>query len=337
MRRPVAYLVLGTVVLLGLAAPALFLRLTPGSFSGIPSFPESMRGYALLRDRVGAGAVMPTEIVVDGARPSRAAIARLADDLFHDPEVLIVASGKRKPYVSADGRYARVIVAGRHEYGARQTQKPRPADPLDAGPRGPLPRRHPRLCGRCAGAGRRLPRALVRRCLPWLVLAVLVLTYLVLLRAFRSLLLPLKAVLLNLLSVAAACGMLVVVFQWGRGLHQIEGWVPIVLFATLFGISMDYEVFMVTRIRESWDHVHDNTRAVAHGLERTGRIVTAAALIMVAAFSGFVVGRVAGLQELGLGLALAILLDATVIRLVLVPSLMAVLGRWNWWLPAQKQ
>jgi RND superfamily putative drug exporter len=131
--------------------------------------------------------------------------------------------------------------------------------------------------------------------------------------------------------------MLVLVFQWGHGLGQIEGWVPIVLFATLFGISMDYEVFMVTRIRESWDHVHDNTRAVAHGLERTGRIVTAAALIMVAAFSGFVAGRVDGLQQLGLGLALAILLDATIIRAVLVPSLMAVLGRWNWWLPMRKQ
>ncbi len=336
MGRPVAYLVVGCVVMLGLAAPALFLHPTPGSFSGIPSFPESMQGYALLRERVGAGAVMPTEIVVDGARPARAAIARLADALFHDPEVLIVASGTRSPYVSADGRYARVLVAGRHEYGARQTQSLVrrirttliPAARFPAGTRvfaGGAPAQGVDFLARSYGV------------LPWLVLAVLVLTYLVLLRAFRSLVLPLKAVLLNLLSVAAACGMLVVVFQWGRGLGQIEGWVPIVLFATLFGISMDYEVFMVTRIRESWDHVHDNTRAVAHGLERTGRIITAAALIMIAAFSGFVGGRVTGLQELGLGLALAILLDATVIRMVLVPSLMAVLGRWNWWLPARKQ
>ena len=335
MSRPAAYLAVGTVVLLGLAAPALFLRLTPGSFSGIPGFPESMRGYALLRDRVGAGAVMPTEIVVDGARPARPAIARLADELFHDPEVLIVASGTRPPYVDATGRYARVFVAGRHEYGARRTrslvQRIRstlvPAARFPAGTRvyaGGAPAQGVDFLARSYGV------------LPWLVLAVLALTYLVLLRAFRSAVLPLEAVLLNLLSVAAACGILVVVFQWGHGLGEIEGWVPIVLFATLFGISMDYEVFMVTRIRESWDHVHDNTRAVAHGLERTGRIVTAAAVIMVAAFSGFVVGRVAGLQELGLGLALAILIDATVIRLVLVPSLMAVLGRWNWW-PAERR
>jgi RND superfamily putative drug exporter len=175
------------------------------------------------------------------------------------------------------------------------------------------------------------------------VLGVLVLTYLVLLRAFRSLVLPLKAVVLNLLSVAAVYGLLVVAFHWGVGAHlfglyrvdQIEGWIPIFLFAVLFGLSMDYEVFLVSRMRESWDHVHDNKRAVAHGLERTGRIITAAALIMVAAFSGFVAGRIAGLQEFGLGLALAVLIDATVVRAILVPSLMAVIDRYNWWLPAR--
>jgi RND superfamily putative drug exporter len=103
----------------------------------------------------------------------------------------------------------------------------------------------------------------------------------------------------------------------------------------LFGLSMDYEVFLVTRIRESWDGGLDNIHAVADGLERTGRIITAAAIIMVAAFSGFVDGRIAGLQEFGLGLAVAIFVDATIVRSVLVPSLMAVLGRWNWWLPTR--
>jgi RND superfamily putative drug exporter len=103
----------------------------------------------------------------------------------------------------------------------------------------------------------------------------------------------------------------------------------------LFGLSMDYEVFLVSRMREVWDETHDNARAVAVGLERTGRIVTAAALIMVAAFSGFLAGRIAGLQEFGTGLALAILLDATIVRAILVPSLMAIFGRWNWWLPGE--
>jgi uncharacterized membrane protein YdfJ with MMPL/SSD domain len=159
----------------------------------------------------------------------------------------------------------------------------------------------------------------------------------------ESLLLPLKAVLLTLLSVSASYGMLVVFFRWGVGARtlgtyrfdQIEGWIPIFLFALLFGLSMDYEVFIVTRMREAWDAGLDNTHAVADGLKRTGRIVTAAAIIMVAAFSGFVGGRIAGLQEFGLGLAVAILVDATIVRAVLVPSLMAVLGRWNWWLPTR--
>ncbi|MDX6503361.1 MAG: putative drug exporter of the superfamily, partial [Gaiellaceae bacterium] len=160
---------------------------------------------------------------------------------------------------------------------------------------------------------------------------------------FRSWLLPLKAVLLNLLSVGASYGVLVVVFQHGVGhallghvyaMPQIEGWIPIFLSAMLFGLSMDYEVFLVSRMREAWDAGEDNTSAVAHGLERTGLIITAAAIIMVAAFSGFVAGRVAALQEFGFGLAAAIFVDATIIRAILVPSLMALFGRYNWWLPA---
>jgi RND superfamily putative drug exporter len=115
---------------------------------------------------------------------------------------------------------------------------------------------------------------------------------------------------------------------------QVEGWIPIFLFAMLFGLSMDYEVFLVTRMREFWDEGRSNEEAVAQGLERTGRIVTAAAIIMCAAFSGFAAGSIVGLQEFGLGLAIAIFLDATLIRAILVPALMALFGRWNWWLPA---
>ena len=116
---------------------------------------------------------------------------------------------------------------------------------------------------------------------------------------------------------------------------QVEGWIPIFLFAMLFGLSMDYEVFLVTRMRESWDAIGDNSRAVAVGLERTGRIITAAAVVMVAAFSGFLAGRIVGLQEFGLGLAVAIFVDATIVRALLVPALMAIMGRYNWWLPAR--
>ena len=176
---------------------------------------------------------------------------------------------------------------------------------------------------------------------PWLVVAVLVLTFVLLVRAFRSLLLPLKAVLLNLLSVGATYGLLVVVFKWGVGADavglyhypQVEGWIPIFLFAILFGLSMDYEVFLVTRMREEWERTRDNETAVTLGLERTGRIITAAAAIMVAAFAGLSAASIVGLQELGIGLAVAVLLDASVVRALLVPSLMSLLGRWNWWLP----
>ena len=150
----------------------------------------------------------------------------------------------------------------------------------------------------------------------------LALAYLVLLHAFRSLLLPLMAVLLDAVSVAATYGLLVVIFRWGAGadvlglyqVSQIEGWVPIFLFAMLFGLSMDYEVFFVSRMRESWDVCHDNARAVTDGLSHTGRVVSAAALIMVGALSGLVAGHVAGLQEIGAGLALGVLIDATIVR-----------------------
>ena len=146
--------------------------------------------------------------------------------------------------------------------------------------------------------------------------------------------LPLKAVIMNLLSVSATYGVLVLAFQhgWGEpfGLQQspqIEAWIPIFLFAMLFGLSMDYEVFLLSRMREEWDRRHDNEHAVAYGLEHTGRIITAAAIIMIAAFSGFLAGSFVGLQEFGLGLSAAILLDATIVRAMLVPATMKLLGR----------
>ena len=176
---------------------------------------------------------------------------------------------------------------------------------------------------------------------PWVVLVVAGLAYVVLARAFRSLLLPLMAVLLDVLSVAASYGLLVVVFRFGVGadlfglyrVPQIEGWGPVFLFAMLFGLSMDYEVFFVTRTRESWDRGQTTTAPWPEGLARTGRVVSVAAVIMVGALCGLVGGRVAGLQELGAGLAVGVMVDATVVRGLLMPSLMVLAGRWNWWLP----
>jgi RND superfamily putative drug exporter len=174
------------------------------------------------------------------------------------------------------------------------------------------------------------------------VAAVLGLTYVLLLRAFRSVILPAKAILLNLLSVAAAFGLLVAAFRWGLGepfglieYDQITGWIPVFLFAVLFGLSMDYEVFLVSRMREEWDATGDNREAVAQGLAKTGRLVTAAGVIMFAAFMGLVAGSFVDLQQFGFGLAIAILVDVTVIRVLLLPSAMALMGRWNWWLPSK--
>ncbi len=346
MRRPAVFLASGLTVLVVAALPAVWLSLTPGSLSGIPSELEASRGYDLLRRGIGPGVVTPTSVVVDTGRPGganrtdvRRAIDRLGDRLFQDFDLLALGSGEKPPYVDPTRRYVRLIAAGREEYGAPETRafvrRLRGSDIPTA--------RFPDDTAVAAGGAPAQGVDFLDTAydaFPWIVLAALLATYLVLLRAFRSLVIPLKAVLLNALTVAAVYGLLVVIFQWGVGdrlpglrAGEVEGWVPIFLFAVLFGLSMDYEVFMVSRMRESWDRHHDNARAIAHGLERTGRVVTAAATIMIAAFAGFVLGRVAGLQQLGVGLSLAVLLDATLVRAVLVPSTMAVLGRFNWWLP----
>jgi RND superfamily putative drug exporter len=343
MLRPFRYLAAGSTVLLLAAAPAVGLRLTPGSADGVPSSLPSVHGFQLLRGALGAGALSPTQLVVDSGRnggiataPIRAAVARLTAQLRLDPEATRV-----RPLLEPGRRYEELVVVGRHEYGQQAAQQFIKRLRTTIVPRSGFPHSARVFVGGGAAQGVDfLQRSY--GAFPWLVLALLALTYPLLLRAFRSLLLPLKALLLNLLSVSTSYGMLVVFFRFGIGARlfglyrfdQIEGWIPIFLFALLFGLSMDYEVFLVTRMREAWDAGLDNTHAVADGLERTGRIVTAAAIIMVAAFSGFVDGRIAGLQEFGLGLAVAILVDATIVRALLVPSLMAVLGRWNWWLPA---
>jgi uncharacterized membrane protein YdfJ with MMPL/SSD domain len=342
MKRPVAFFAIGACALLLAAIPVFALELTPGSAQGIPQSPSSVRGLNVLRAAVGPGALSPTQIVMDGAHEpgAQAALQRLRVGIERDPEVVFVQSGSGPRYVDPSGRYQQMIVAGRHEYGDA------PSQAFVHRLRGALipAANFPPDVRVYAGGGPPQGVDFLKRSydtFPWLVLGVLVLTYLLLMRAFRSLILPLKAVLLNLLSVAASYGMLVVFFKWGVGetlfglyqFPQVEGWIPIFLFAMLFGLSMDYEVFLVSRMRETWDEEHDNVRAVSYGLERTGMIITAAAIIMVAAFSGFVAGSIVGLQQFGLGLAVAILVDATLVRALLVPALMAWFGRWNWWLP----
>jgi len=353
MRRPVWFFVGATALLLALATPVMDINLGPGSNEGIPKNLEAVQGNDVLTAAVGAGAVAPTDLILDaskigGANGSRpqwyGLLCRLqgCPDLRieGDPEVATVRWGEGPQFADNSGLYFHAQVIGKHEYGSDEAaafvHRLRDEYVPQAGFK----------TGVQVYAGGGPPSGvdfldLTYSAFPWLVLAVLLVSYVLLMRAFRSLLLPLKAIILNLLSIGAAYGVLVAVFKWGGGewvgllsSPQIEGWIPVFLFAMLYGLSMDYEVFLVTRMREEWDATHDNELAVARGLTKTGRIVTVAGWIMVAAFMGFVAGSIVGLQEFGLGLAAAVLFDVTIVRALLVPSAMKLFGRWNWWLPA---
>jgi RND superfamily putative drug exporter len=177
--------------------------------------------------------------------------------------------------------------------------------------------------------------------LPVFAAVVLAVSFVVLMVVFRSLLVPLKAVVMNLLSIGAAYGVIVATFQWGWGADllgfgepgPVEAWAPLMLFAIVFGLSMDYEAFLLSRIREDYDRTGDNAGAVARGLAATAKVITAAASVMVVVFAGFAFSSDRSLQLFGVGLATAVFLDATVVRLVLVPATMELLGDRNWWLP----
>jgi len=179
---------------------------------------------------------------------------------------------------------------------------------------------------------------------PLAVLFILITTYTLLLLMFRSVLLPLKAILMNVLSVSACLGLLVFIFQWGNFSNILdftsEGFldsvIPILLFCILFGLSMDYEVFLLSRIQEEWLLTHNNRWAVARGLEKTGGVITNAALLFVIVAGAFIFTSLVVTKEMGLGMAMAVLVDATIIRTLLVPATMRLLGRWNWWLPGRQ-
>jgi RND superfamily putative drug exporter len=357
MRRPVLFFCAAGGLMLALALPALGLALTGGDNRGAPLTTEATKGLHVLETTLGPGVLAPHQLVVDthedGGAGDPAVVAaqrRFIAELRKDPEVLAdtiaapalvpdTGRARQANLIDDTGRVIQIRAAGKTDAGTEQAM-----DLVDRIRERYVPAaRFPDgsetlLTGAPAFGVDFIDKAY--GAFPWLVLAVLIVSYLLLLRAFRSVVLPLKAVLMNLLSVSATYGVLVLVFQhgWGEpiGLQespQIEAWIPIFLFAMLFGLSMDYEVFLLSRIREEWEKRHDNDAAVAYGLEHTGRIITAAALIMIAAFAGFTAGSFVGLQEFGVGLSVAILLDATVVRAVLVPATMKLLGKWNWYMP----
>ncbi len=346
MRNAKTVALVTSVALILLALPFLALQLGPGSNEGIPRNLQAVQGFDVLKRAVGAGAVSPTSLVVDAGRAGgarepaiRAAVSDLSRRLRADPQVSAVVFRSDRQHVDPTGRYLKIDVIGRSDYGKPQSLAFVSRLRHEIVPASGFP------AGASVYAGGGPPGGkdfldLTYSWFPWLIVAVLVATFLLLMRAFRSLVLPLKAIVLNVLSIGAAYGVLVIVFKWGAGgrvglitYDQIEGWIPVFMFAMLFGLSMDYEVFLVSRMRETWDSGATNEQAVVVGLTRTGRLITAAGLIMFAAVMGFVAGSIVGLQQFGLGLAAAILIDVTIVRALLVPSAMKLFDRWNWWMP----
>ena len=326
------------LVLVVAALPLVGIRVGPGSIGSLPQGLASVKGLVALQSAGSRYSADPTTIVVGpsaGAPATADAVAKLGRLLRADPQVTSVSAPRR----DRSGRYVRIDVGSRPDPASPQAQS------FAKKLRGTLiPDAHfPASALVLTGGGAAYAEDFVSRTLgsfPLLIAGVLGLTYLVLVRAFRSLLLPLKAIVLNLLTVAAASGLMIAIFEWGWGswagllrVGQIEGWIPVFMFTLLFGLSMDYEVFLVSRMREVWDTSRSNRHAVVYGLASTGRVVTAAGLIMAATFSGLMFGSIPTMQQLGFGLATAILIDITLVRGLLLPATMALAGRWNWYLP----
>lgn len=328
--RPWPYLLGSVAVLLAIAAPALSIQTAFPAAGDAPEETTHRQAYDLLTDGFGEGINAPLLVVVDLAADGvdAAGVDAVADDIASVPGIVAVSG----PQTSDDGDTV-VFTA---------TPTTGPADPDTSttidNVRDAIPG-NVYISGITAVTDDL--NAQLSQKLPLFIGAVIAVSFLLLMLVFRSIAVPLKAAVMNLLSIGAAYGVMVAVFQWGWGaeLLGLDGPTPItsiivvIMFPILFGLSMDYEVFLLSRIREEYDRTSDNTESVARGLAGTGRVVTSAALIMVAVFSSFIFSPVPSLKMLGLGLAVAILLDATVVRMMLVPAAMALLGNANWWLP----
>ena len=286
---------------------------------------------AIERSGIGAGALVPHEVLVEGSNPSPEAVAARLRTVagihgsvapstpdWHHGQLSVVDAFPTPDGSSAAGRKTLDRVqAAVHELGGNAHV-------------GGLPAQNKDFIEAVYGN------------FPLMIALIAIVTFVLLARAFRSLLLPLKAVILNVISVGAAWGVLDLIWQRGHGSDLIWGisatgsitaWIPLMVFAFLFGLSMDYEVFILARMREEWDATGSTDKAVVRGIARTGRLVTSAALILFLAFVSLASGPGTEVKVLATGLAAGIILDATVIRALLVPAVVSLFGRWNWWLP----
>jgi putative drug exporter of the RND superfamily len=339
MRRPLASLVLATAALLAMAAPVLSLQSGEAGVSTLPDRLAAKQGYLALNAEFPGETIDPVEIVIDGDAASpevQAGIERLGERLESED---VLGAAELETNQAGDLTVLTVPIRG-DAVGE---------DAVDAV--GELRSEHIPAAFSDSGVEVLVTGNTAESIdesdtmsdwLPIVFAFVLGLSFVLLTIAFRSLVVAVKAIAVNLLSVGAAYGLLVLVFQEGIGnelfgfaqVDTIEAWVPLFLFAVLFGLSMDYHVFLLSRIRERFRQTGDNSDAVAHGVGSTGRIITGAALIIVAVFSGFARGDLVMFQQMGFGVAVALLLDATLVRLVLVPAAMELLGERNWYLPS---
>ena len=339
LRRPLASLVLATAALLAMAAPVLDLRSGEAGVSTLPDRLAAKQGYVALNAEFPGETTDPVQVVIDGdadSPPVQAGVDRLRARLANEGQF-----GSVEPETNSAGDLTVLTIPVRgdplgqeavdavHELRGEHIPQAFPGREADV------------LVGGDTAESIDESDAL-SDWLPIVLAFVLGLSVVLLTVAFRSLVVAAKAVAVNLLSVGAAYGLLVLVFQEGVGnelfgfpqVDTVEAWVPLFLFAVLFGLSMDYHVFLLSRIRERFHATGDNSDAIAHGVGSTGRIITGAALIIVAVFSGFARGDLVMFQQMGFGVAVALLLDATVVRLVLVPAAMELLGERNWYLPS---
>jgi RND superfamily putative drug exporter len=338
MAHPVISTVGSIAILLVAAVPVLTIELGMSGVGSLPENTQTRRAFEILDSEFAGGVIAPTKVVIDGDATDPEVqggidtlIQQLASDgAFSTPAVEQNDAGNLVVVSAAvlndpDSNAA-------HEAVNRVRDEYVPAAFGDSGV--PV-----YVTGQTAGSQDLID--VMTEYMPLVFAFVLGISFLLLLVLFRSIVVPVKAIIMNLLSVGAAYGLLVLVFQHGVGAglfgfqraETIEAWLPIFLFAVLFGLSMDYHVFLLSRIKERFDETGDNTNAVAHGMRSTSGLITGAALIMVTVFSGFATGQLGSMQQMGFGLAVAVILDATIIRCVLVPASMQLLGSRNWYMP----
>ena len=338
-KRPWPAAIIGFLMLLVLAAPALGMRLGVADAGNDPTSFTTRRAYDILTEGFGPGFNGPLLLVSENRSAGDGdAMAKLRNELATVPGV---APNGVSPVITSDNGRAFLLTV-------YPTGSPQDASTtklvhnlrdniVPAATKGSTLDVH--VAGQTA-IGVDLADTQGRR-LPYMFVAILVLSFILLMLVFRSILVPLKAVIMNLLSIGAAYGVIVAIFQngWAKNIvgigkeGPIEAWVPMMLFAIVFGLSMDYEVFLLSRIKEEYDRDGNNAEAVSHGLAKTARLITAAAAIMICVFGSFVLSDLRVLKLVGFGLAFAVLIDATIVRLVLVPATMELLGDRNWWFP----